>query len=110
MTAWTSDNRGTIGALHADRDYRMSTYDNAVPRDAVTTSISVCTSLRRAFCAKHSSSPRIADFFDQSGHSADRPPDDRSWPEAEWQFPGDRKRKRTFDGQSVGAVLDPKRT
>ena len=27
----------------------------------------------------------------------------RYWPKAEWQYPGDRKRKRTFDGQSQSA-------
>jgi hypothetical protein len=28
---------------------------------------------------------------------------DRSWPIAEWPLPGDRKRKRTFDGQCQSA-------
>jgi hypothetical protein len=29
--------------------------------------------------------------------------DDRIWPRADWQLSGDRKRKRTFDGQSQSA-------
>ena len=32
---------------------------------------------------------------------------DLGWPEAEWQFPGNRKRKRTFDEQSQSAKFDP---
>jgi hypothetical protein len=41
---------------------------------------------------------------------AKRPKANAKWPRAEWQFPRDEKKKRTFEGQSQSAQIAPKRT